>query len=127
MAFDWTNYLTLAEELATRPEEASKRSAISRAYYFVFHIAFTRAESAAGKCPVVGGEHSWCWTMYQHSPDPACQRLGYNGDILKRRRIDADYRSSTKLMLDREVQMTLREARKFRADLAALPDRFPQP
>lgn len=33
--FDWSGYLDLALELQKRPDEASLRSAISRAYYFV--------------------------------------------------------------------------------------------
>ena len=38
--FDWSAYLNLAEELAGRlEEEAAWRSAISRAYYAVFHSA----------------------------------------------------------------------------------------
>jgi hypothetical protein len=31
MLFEWAMYLRLAEELAVRPDEASKRTAISRA------------------------------------------------------------------------------------------------
>jgi hypothetical protein len=127
MAFEWVDYLTLAEELAARPDEASKRSAISRAYYFVFNSAFERAESTAGRCPVVGGEQSWCWTIYRHSPDPACKQLGIGGDLLKRRRVNADYRRSTKINLEAEARIALLEARKFQAALATLPARFPRP
>ena len=39
MPFDWTEYARLAEELGTRPDEASLRTAISRAYYSVYHQA----------------------------------------------------------------------------------------
>jgi uncharacterized protein (UPF0332 family) len=36
--FDWLEYLELAEELASRPnDEAASRTAISRAYYATFH------------------------------------------------------------------------------------------
>jgi hypothetical protein len=127
MAFDWADYLKLAEELAARTDEASKRSAISRAYYFVFNTAFARAESTAGRCPVVGGEQSWCWTVYRQSPDHTCKRLGVTGDILKRRRVDADYKGSTKLNLEDVVRTALLEARRFQADFAVLPARFPRP
>ena len=74
MPFEWAMYLTLAEELATRPDEASQRTAISRAYYFVFNLAFARAESTAGRCPVKEGRHAWCWNKYMQSPDSDCQQ-----------------------------------------------------
>ena len=127
MAFDWTDDLTLAEELAARADEASKRSAISRAYYFVFNTAFERAQSTAGRCPVMGGEHSWCWNIYMQSPDNACKQLGIVGDNMKRRRVHADYKRPTKPKLDEEVRITLLEARQFQADLATLPVGFPRP
>ena len=37
MPFDFAAYLTLAEELKQRTDEASLRTAISRVYYAVFH------------------------------------------------------------------------------------------
>jgi len=53
MPFDWNEYLALARRLAAAGDEASKRSAISRAYYFVFNSAFSRAEATAGGYPAV--------------------------------------------------------------------------
>jgi hypothetical protein len=119
--------LRLAEELAARPDEASQRTAISRAYYFVFNLAFARAESTAGHCPVNEGRHAWCWNKYMQSPDSDCKQLGSDGDRMKRRRADADYVQSTKVNLEGEVRLMLIEARKFEARLAALPGRFPRP
>jgi len=45
MAFDWTDYLQLARELAKYGTDAGHRSAVSRAYYYVYHLALSRAES----------------------------------------------------------------------------------
>lgn len=39
MGFEWRQFLDLAKELAKRDDEASARSAISRAYYAAFHWA----------------------------------------------------------------------------------------
>jgi hypothetical protein len=36
--FNWSGYLQLAEELAERRDEASMRSALSRAYYYIYHL-----------------------------------------------------------------------------------------
>ena len=43
--FNWYGYLQLAEELGKRSDEASLRSALSRAYYYVYHLALERAEA----------------------------------------------------------------------------------
>lgn len=48
MTFDWNDYLRLAEDLYDSPqtsEEASYRTAISRAYYSAFHLAAQTLES----------------------------------------------------------------------------------
>ena len=44
MPFDWSEFLTLADELGKRADEASLRSALSRAYYYVYHLALRRAQ-----------------------------------------------------------------------------------
>jgi hypothetical protein len=124
MSFDWNNFLVLAEELAQRGDEAAKRTAISRAYYFIFNLAYARAEVSGGIF-VAGDRHAQCWRRYMATPDPACQKLGIAGDRMKGRRISADYEAPTKARLDDEVRRSLEEARQFSADLTALPTRFP--
>ena len=47
MPFDWNEFLTLARELAAKTDDASKRTAISRAYYCVFNLATARADFRA--------------------------------------------------------------------------------
>ena len=43
--FSWSEYLRLAQDLGKRSDEASLRSAISRAYYYVYHLGLDRARS----------------------------------------------------------------------------------
>lgn len=127
MPFDWNNYLVLADQLATSADQASKRTAISRAYYCVFNHAFARAESTAGPYP--GGEsfHNWCWGKYLNTPDTSCKQLGNDGERMKRRRVKADYKAADIPRLDDQVQRTLVEARQFLTDLAVLNPRYPLP
>ncbi len=127
MPFDWNEYLVLARKLAAANDEASKRSAISRAYYFVFNLAFERAESTTGGFP--GGEttHKWCWDRYESTPDANCRRLGIEGARMKRLRVKADYKASDIPRLDDEVRRTLAGAQAFRANLNALNSRYPLP
>jgi hypothetical protein len=101
MPFDWMEYLTLAQTLAANGDEASKRTAISRAYYFVFHLAYARAERNCGRKPQgPPGTHEWCWDKYSKNADIACRAVGIEGTRLKRLRHDVDYRSSTITRLD---------------------------
>jgi hypothetical protein len=127
MPFDWNEYFVLARQLATARDEASKRSAISRAYYFVFNIAFLRAEATAGSYH--GGEsyHKWCWDKYRRTPDATCQKLGIDGERMKQRRVRVDYKAADILRLDDEVRRMLLEAQQFRASLDALNPRYPLP
>ncbi len=91
MSFDWTDYLQLAKELATNPDEANKRSAISRAYYCIFNLAKDLAENQ------LGYQHS----SYQNSHKPMWDKFEGRGKTLKaihskglslkRRREQADY------------------------------------
>lgn len=91
MPFDWNRYLDLAREWQGSTDEAYQRSAISRAYYCVFHAAKTYATQNLG---------------YEYRPDnPAHQQLWRHFDgrgttlkavyskgmTLKRYRQDADY------------------------------------
>lgn len=62
-AFNWQQFLTLAEELHTSqiinlPKEASERSAISRAYYAAFHAALDFAEDKGYNPKFTGDDHA---------------------------------------------------------------------
>jgi len=127
MPFDWNNFLTLAHELATKMDEASKRTAISRAYYCVFNLALARAESKVGPRPQKVPSHQWCWDQYISTPNLTCRQLGNTGDRMKRMRAKADYVATDNPRLDDEVQRMLQEAHEVLADLAALDPKYPRP
>ena len=138
MPFDFNEFLTLAEELARRNDEASKRSSISRAYYTVYHLAFPRAETNVGPYRTRRGAtrlpqhknmpaHAWCWQQYIDTNDIDCGQLGVDGNRMKIRRHTADYDSRDIPSLDAEVQRQLEDARQFQADIAALNQQFPRP
>ena len=127
MPFDWNEYLVLARRLAAANDDASKRSAISRAYYFAFNIAFARAENTVGRYPGSEGYHKWCWDKYRNTPDMSCRKLGIDGERMKQRRIRVDYKAADIPRLDDEVRRMLSEAQQFRANLDALNPRYPLP
>lgn len=76
MAFDWNDYLTIAKELKTDTDgqpnsnsvEAKRRTAISRAYYSVYHLAIDYAKTNLGYTPTQYGPnqaHSDIRSVYQ--------------------------------------------------------------
>jgi len=127
MPFNWNDLLTLADELATKIDEASKRTAISRAYYCVYNLAFARAVATVGPKPRDAPYHQWCWDQYISTPDLACRHLGIAGQRMKDRRVKADYHAADIRRLHDEVQRTLAEAHQFLADLATLNPGYPLP
>jgi uncharacterized protein (UPF0332 family) len=124
MAFDWNEFFVLAEDLAGRVDEASKRTSISRAYYSAFHAALIRAEQNCG--PKEGGNsHEWCWNRYIYTQNDACNQLGIDGKRLKARRVKADYEADTIQRLDDYVARTLSDARRLKERISALDVQYP--
>ena len=111
MAFDWMKYLTLAKELARRPDEEAQRTAVSRAYYAVFGRARLRLQADGVVLPRQGA-HEFVWNTFQNDTDPARQQIGIDGDRLKRVRRNADYDENF-AALPAVLQSTLARAEKL--------------
>lgn len=91
MAFDWQDYLTFAEEIKSRTDEASKRSAISRAYYCVFHKAKSYAISHLGYVyRPENPSHSGMWIKFKNNGKTLNAIFNY-GKKLQDFRETADY------------------------------------
>jgi uncharacterized protein (UPF0332 family) len=95
MSFDWNEYLLLANNLAGAGNEAAYRSAVSRAYYSVFHAASVslKSNSVATNPKYSRDRHLQVWNVYIVSADKDCKRIGNQGQRLKLDRHDADYDS----------------------------------
>jgi uncharacterized protein (UPF0332 family) len=127
MPFDWNDFLTLAEELAARDDQASKRTAISRAYYSVFHAANARAERTTGRSASLGNSHWWCWSQYSTTNDNLARKIAANGERLKKIRTQADYKPEDIPKLGTVVERVLLDVQQFQTDLANLNPLFPTP
>ena len=123
--FDWSEYLTLAEELGKRADEASLRSTLSREYYYVFHLALKRAQTN-DFIFVPGGMHTQLWRVFSESPEPDCRKLGLIAGRLKKKRERADY-ESVFARVNEEIPDTLADAQDFATLLENLPARHPNP
>jgi uncharacterized protein (UPF0332 family) len=86
-SFNWGDYLTLAISLSANPDEASQRSAISRAYYSAFHAATIHAQANGYS----ERNHRRLWKMYHSDTDLNSRRLSAIGDQMKQAREEADY------------------------------------
>jgi hypothetical protein len=126
MPFDWNSYFTLAEELANRDDEASKRTSVSRAYYAAFHDAMIRVERNFG-AKQGGTSHDWCWNKYMYSRDESCYQIAINGNRLKAKRVKADYDAATIERLTEYVARAIEDARRLKQQIAALDAQYPRP
>lgn len=122
--FDWSQYFKLADELRKRSDEASLRSAIRRAYYFIYHLALKRAQDNDFK-PISGeATHTQLWRVFSASPEPDCQRLATIAGRMKEKRERADYRNYY-ARIDEEIPAMLADAEDFADRLRRLPLRHP--
>jgi uncharacterized protein (UPF0332 family) len=124
--FDWSQYFRLADELGKRSDDASLRSSISRAYYFVYHLALNRAMANDLTLKLNEGTHAQLWLVFTGNPEPECQRLGAIGSRMKEKRVRADYRDYFPRIKD-EVPAVLEDAEDFANRLRRLDPRHPNP
>ena len=120
--FSWTEYLRLATELARNDDEASQRTATSRAYYAVFHAATLHAKGNGYS----ERSHGRLWKMYHADSDANARRLSALGNQMKVAREDADYVEAVSRVED-ALQQQLANAKKFVTILAQVPPTSPKP
>jgi uncharacterized protein (UPF0332 family) len=124
--FTWTEFLALAKSLSQNTDEASLRSAVSRAYYSVFNVALARAEERGyrPKGDARGGMHDLLWQMYERNEDDVCRQISVLGPRMKRRRVIADYKTLFSRPLD-QANDAITEAEKCHELLSQLAQGLP--
>ena len=93
-AFDFRAFLEVAEELASHDDEAYRRSALSRAYYAVFRIAWHTLPAPLQMHMGQGRVHVATWNQYAGSATQASRQIGGIGMRLRKLRDQADYDAS---------------------------------
>jgi len=113
-------FLEVADELAVG-DAPRLRSAVSRAYYAVFHVASRATVELGG--PARSSSHDLVGNRFQSSGDPAVSELGQRFLNLKAARHRADYTLADGLDVDDQatVATLVREARGLVAAFAHLP------
>jgi uncharacterized protein (UPF0332 family) len=97
MSFDWNHFLDVAKTLAKAPDEASQRSAISRAYYAAFNTAKRYLAHARSdlRIPRHGDAHELVWATLREGSRQEMS-AGAHGFRLKKQRKIADYDSDSR-------------------------------
>lgn len=123
--FDWNEYHTLAQELLRGPGEARFRSSISRAYYFVYHIAKQRLLDNQFVFPDRKDAHAQVWEKYSAFPHHECAKLAEIAKRLKEKREKADY-DDLFPRVDKDAAEALKMAYDFSRRLSQLDTRYPR-
>jgi len=88
---DPLDFLNFADSLKNSAEEAGRRSAISRAYYSVFHYIKAYLEEKGIPIPEDSTAHAKIPQYLRNAGLEEVRELGQSVDDLQEARIDADY------------------------------------
>ena len=128
MPFDWNDYLLLAKKLiaAQDADEAALRSAVSRTYYCVFNLAMYRARLTSYRTKDDASSHDQLWSLYERNAESSdCKQVSLIGARLKRRRVNADYRT-VYTSLRAEAEGAVEDAEVCLKLLSELSQEFPK-
>jgi hypothetical protein len=117
VTFNWRGFAELAETLSAREEEASLRSAISRAYYALYCTARDRAGLNTAS---LRDSHKAVFDYYAARKNPKLRLLGQNNlPGLFRQRKKADYREDA-VVTRGETTLAVQNSKKWLADLDSM-------
>jgi hypothetical protein len=127
MSFDWAEYLSLAQQLCSRPvsgppvgTEAQQRAGVSRAYYAAYIMARNHLRDNDGiLVPPHAGSHHFVAAQYANDPDPVRANIGYWLSRLHAARNRCDY-DDVVVNLPNLALWSLRRAAQVIADVARL-------
>jgi hypothetical protein len=123
--FDWSEYHRLAQELVNQSGESYLRTGVSRAYYYVFHLA--RQRLIDNRFPILEKQdsHKQVWEKFNASPDHRCRKLAETAKRLKEKREVADYEPHyPQIIKDAPAMVAL--AAQFAIDLSHLEANLPR-
>lgn len=130
MSFDWIQYLEFAGQLLEAPEapelsslnEASLRSAASRAYYATFHCALDLATREGFEAWDSGSDHSRLQEhfRYYQPPDETHAEIARELDLLHHHRKDVDYKDCFRAQPENKAKLSIQLACSILENLHSL-------
>lgn len=119
-SFKWNHFLEYARSYdKDNLEEFKYRSALSRAYYYTYHIAEEYIKkNGIKKSEDEGGSHEKLWNTFIHNNknDISLRGVGADGTNLRIKRTIADYNESKKITR-RDLKEAIRIADKTTRNL----------
>lgn len=109
--FDWLRFLSLAERLVADADEEALRSAISRAYYAAFHVAYTYVLMVNRYPGRKRLRHMEVWNAFVDAPATVGLPIGVQGAKLLQDRHSADYATTFPGRLREKADEAIRDAR----------------
>ena len=85
------DFLAVAQRLLTEPDEASWRTAVSRAYYAAFHAGREFFVGIRFQVPHSERAHAYLWLRLQNCKDGLLKTAGSDLHDLREKRNKADY------------------------------------
>jgi len=119
MNFNWLEFLALAEELQNRIDEASKRTAVSRAYYAIFCYTRNYAEKYLGFRAMKGPEDHSQLRKFFSSKGPTGRSIADKLRDLHKWRKQCDYDDFID-NLDFQVKSAILTAKKVIQELSKI-------
>ena len=102
--FDWNEFLNLADKMANQAltiqglsMESTYRTAISRAYYATYHVAFRIAKQLDPSFKPTKSQHQAVIDWYRTKTQPPVNTIGQSLTTLKTKRVHADYHDSKRI------------------------------
>ena len=115
-------FLNVANRLHTSPNEAERRTSISRSYYATYHILVQALSARQVQFEGTGDDHGRLAQYLAGSGDQRTQKIGGHLNTLRFSRVDADYKLS-KPMDARHSQLSYMMADRAIRGFNAIGDR----
>lgn len=118
--FNWPDYYDLSQELRLNSGEAYQRSAVSRAYYAVFHGARNKLIVwYEWEPPDDKSDHEYLWEKFSGKADSTSRNVGQLGDRLRKARNKVDYADHIN-DIDYVVEVAMINAERLKEQLDSL-------
>lgn len=125
MEFRWAQFVNVAQRLATEEGEEYYRSAISRAYYAAFGVAWgklSRQDRQTISNNPKKNKHEGTWDVYMGDYSSDNESIGEVGAALKAQRHIADYNADWTVKSS-EATLAIKQAQKLIKEIDKLSTR----
>lgn len=127
MSFPWGELVTFSSQMVdsihpyTVQDDVIYRSAISRSYYGIYNLAWSIAQREGVELTNSGRDHGIVRDYFSYHREAEMQQLGAILSLLRKNRIDVDYRDALDFNVKKQAQLCLDLAQKAQRLLLQRP------